>query len=401
VNPSIVLLISIASILVLLRLKVHPGPAVFVGGLVLSLLVLPARETPVIMFKTVTSLETIRLIGIIIAALTLSKLMELRGLLVRLAHTLETIGPKLAIHIVPSVIGMVPMPGGALVSATAVKGLVRRLGLSPAQATYVNFWFRHTWELSVPVYPGVIAASAVLSVPLSTVVLTMLPSIPLFLAIGGLVSYRMLRTTTCEAPESLPFNVLMRQLVIAAWPVIVLVGMVLAGVEAAIAFVVAGILLAIQQRASRKEIVEALKYGFGPKVLFLLYSVMLYKAIVEQSGAAYALFADMQSIGMPTAVILMALPMLIGLATGLSVAFVGISFTLLLPFMTSGGELNSLALFLAYIGGGLGYMVSPLHLCLILSAEFFEARLADIYRIMIPPLIGVLGAALAAYLIAA
>lgn len=399
-NPSVVLLLSIATILVLLRLKVHPGPAVFAGGLVLSLLVLPARETPLLMFNTVASLETIRLIGIIIAALTLSKLMELRGLLIRLAHALETIGPKLAIHVVPSVIGMVPMPGGALVSATAVKDLVRRLKLNPAQATYINFWFRHTWELSVPVYPGVIAASAVLAVPLSTVVLTMLPSIPLFIVLGGIVSYRMLRDVSCESQQSLPFMQLVRELVHAAWPVIILVAMVLAGVEAAIAFVIAGILLVLQQRASRSEVVAALKYGFGLKVLFLLYSVMLYKGIVEESGAAYALFSDMQSLGMPTWIILVVLPMLIGIATGLSVAFVGISFTLLLPFMMSGGELNYYALFLAYIGGGLGYMVSPLHLCLILSAEYFNARLSDIYRIMIPPLIGVVGVALLVYLIA-
>jgi len=399
-SPSLVLLLSITLILVLLRLRVHPGVAVFVGSLILSLLVLPARETPLLMFQTATSLQTIRLIGIIIAALTLSKLMELRGLLVRLARALETVGPKLAIHIVPSVIGMVPMPGGALVSATALKDLVRRLGLNPAQATYVNFWFRHTWELSVPVYPGVIAASAVLSVPLSTVVLTMLPSIPLFIFFGGLVSFRILRDTVCETRQSLTLRELTRELVHAAWPVIILVGMVLAGIEAAIAFVVTALLLAAQQRASRREITEALRYGLGLKVLFLLYSVMLYKGIVEASGTAYALFSDMQAIGMPTWIILVVLPMLIGFATGLSMAFVGISFTLLLPFMISAGELNSYALFLAYIGGGLGYMVSPLHLCLILSAEFFNARLSDIYRIMIPPLIGVIAAALAVYLIA-
>ncbi|HHE41207.1 MAG TPA: DUF401 family protein [Dehalococcoidia bacterium] len=228
----------------------------------------------------------------------------------------------------------------------------------------------------------------------------MLPSIPLFIFFGGLVSFRILRDTVCETRQSLTLRELTRELVHAAWPVIILVGMVLAGIEAAIAFVVTALLLAAQQRASRREITEALRYGLGLKVLFLLYSVMLYKGIVEASGTAYALFSDMQAIGMPTWIILVVLPMLIGFATGLSMAFVGISFTLLLPFMISAGELNSYALFLAYIGGGLGYMVSPLHLCLILSAEFFNARLSDIYRIMIPPLIGVIAAALAVYLIA-
>jgi len=400
VSPSIALLVSIACILVLLRLKVHPGPAVFVGSIALSLMVLPPLESPRLMFTTLTSLQTIRLIGIIICALTLSKLMELRGLLVKLAHTLENVGPKMAMHVVPSVIGMVPMPGGALVSATALKDLARRLDLTAAQSTYINFWFRHTWELAVPVYPAVIAASVVLAVPLSTVVVTMLPVIPLMILFGGIVSYRILRHRKSEATRTLSGRELVDDLLRASWPVILLVGFVLAGLEASFAFLIAAALLAIQQRATRAEVLQSLRYGLGPKILFLLYSVMLYKAIVEQSGAAYALFTDMQSIGMPPALILIFLPMLVGFSTGLSMAFVGISFTLLLPFMMVGGELNGYALFLAYVGGGLGYMVSPLHLCLILSAEFFNARLSDVYRLMVPPMIAVVLVGLIAYMLA-
>ena len=394
-SPSIALLISIACILILLRLKLHPGLAVFAGSIALSLMVLPALETPQLMFSTIASVQTIRLIGIIICALTLSKLMELRGLLVKLAHTLESVGPKMAMHVVPSVIGMVPMPAGALVSATALKDLARRLDLTPAQSTYINFWFRHTWELAVPVYPAVIAASVVLAVPLSTVVTTMLPVIPLMALLGGVVSYRILRDKTSEASSALSGRELIDDLLRAAWPVLLLVALVLAGMEPAFAFLIAGVLLAIQQRASKSEILRSLRYGLGPKVLFLLY-----KAIVEQSGAAYSLFADMQTIGMPPSLILIFLPMLIGFATGLSMAFVGISFTLLLPFMMVGGELNGYALFLAYVGGGLGYMVSPLHLCLFLSAEFFGARLTDVYRYMVPPMVAVVLVGLAAYILA-
>ena len=69
----------------------------------------------------------------------------------------------------------VPWPR-LLVSATAMKGLAERLKLTPGQSTYINFWFRHIWELAVPVYPSVIAASVVLAVPLSTIVVTMLPA---------------------------------------------------------------------------------------------------------------------------------------------------------------------------------------------------------------------------------
>jgi integral membrane protein (TIGR00529 family) len=397
VNPSIALLISIACILVLLRLKVHPGAAVFAGSIALSLMVLAPIETPRLMVSTITSLQTIRLISIVIFALTLSKLMELRGLLLRLAHTLESIGPKAAMHIVPSVIGMVPMPGGALVSATAIKDLARRLDLTSAQATYINYWFRHVWEFAAPVYPSVIAASVVLSVPLSTIVITMLPIIPLMAVPGGIVSYRILKDKTSTSTSSLSGREIVDDLLRAAWPVILLVAMVLAGLEAAFAFLITGVVLALQQGATKPEVLQSLRYALGPKVLFLLYSVMLYKAVVEQSGASYALFADMQSVGMPLALILVFLPMLVGFATGLSMAFVGISFTLLLPFMMVDGSLEGSALFFAYIGGAIGYMVSPLHLCLILSAEFFETRLGDVYRLMAPPLVAVFLLGLLAY----
>ena len=391
-------MISLAGVLLLLWLKLHPGLAVFLGSIILSLLVLPARQTPVLMLATITSLQTLRLIGIIICALSLSKLMELRGLLLKLAHTLETVGPKLALHVVPSVIAMVPMPAGALVSATALKDLARRLRLAPAQATFINYWFRHIWELAVPVYPAVIAASVVLSVPLSSVVTTMLPVVPLMAVFGGIASYRILRNSNAERAESLSGRQLVVELFRAAWPVLLLIGLVLGGIEAAFAFLAAGVLLAAQQRASKEEVKQALRYGFGPKVLFLLYSVMLYKGIVEQSGAAYALFTDMQTVGMPPAVILLALPALVGFATGLSMAFVGISFPLLLPFMSVAGDISGYALFLAYVGGGVGYMLSPLHLCLTLSSEFFGARLGDVYRLMALPLVGVLAAALLAFL---
>jgi len=400
VSPSIALLLSIAGILILLRLKLAPGFAVFAGCLILSLLILPPRQTPGLMLETVTSIATWRLIGIIFCSLALSKLMEMKGLLLRLSRTLEAIGPIAALHLVPAIIGLVPMPGGALVSATAVKGLVGRLGLTPAQATYVNFWFRHLWEASMPVYPAVVAASVILAVPLREVVTTMLPSIPLIAMAGAVVSWRILKGVNCERSESLTGRAFLAQLVRAAWPVMLLVGLVIGGLEAAFAFALVVVLVCIQQHMSRDEIHKAARYALNPRIMGLLYAVMLYKAIVEQSGAAYSLFEDMSALGVPPAFMLVALPMLMGFATGLSVAFVGISFPLLLPFMGNGMDFSHVALFLAYISGIVGYKASPLHLCLVLTVEYFQARLGDIYRLILPPLAAIVSVALLAYFVA-
>jgi len=98
---------------------------------------------------------------------------------------------------------------------------------------------------------------------------------------------------------------------------------------------------------------------------------------------------------------LFALPLLVGFATGLSLGFVGITFPLLLPFMASDSAVNSYALFLAYASGVAGYLLSPVHLCLILSVEYFQANLAKVYRYILPPLLAVEAIVVAIYCIAA
>ena len=384
-SPALVLFISLALVLLLLRLKVHPGGAVFCGSILLSLLVLPPAETLRLLLKAATDAQTLRLLAIVICALVMSRLMEGRGMLTKLANALEGIGPKLAIHVAPVAIGLMPLPGGAVVSAAAVKDLVRRLHLTPVQATFINFWFRHLCEFGTPIYPGVIMAGIILSVPLSFMLLHLAPIWMLMILFGSIVSWRILRHAPVPDGSSRDGESIPRQLLRSAWPVILVFVLVLAGLDAAPAFFLTVVALVLQQRMPRQEVLEGLKYGLGPKILFLLYSVMLYKNVVEVSGAADALFIDMQTAGLSHAVILIALPLLIGFSTGLSSAMVGISIPLLVPFLVSEGAVDGVSLMLAYGAGGLGYMLSPLHLCLVLSAEYFQARLASVYRLLLPP----------------
>jgi len=95
-------------------------------------------------------------------------------------------------------------------------------------------------------------------------------------------------------------------------------------------------------------------------------------------------------MGMPHVIILVLLPLLIGFSTGLSSAMVGISIPLLSPFIVPGGSVDGAALLLAYGAGGIGYLLSPLHLCLVLSADYYGAALSSVYRYLVPPALAVL-----------
>jgi integral membrane protein (TIGR00529 family) len=402
ISPSLALLASIAGILILIRLKVHPGLAIFAGSLALALLLLPPRSLPEHMFDTLIDRQTLTLLVVVASALALSRLMEVKGLLTSLAVTMERLGPRLAMHLVPATIGLVPMPAGALVSATAVRDLAGRMGLTPERVTFINYWFRHIWESSLPVYPAIIATSIILSVQLSSVTLTLLPITALIIALGTVSSYRMLKhSKRYQTEERMSKRSIAYNLLRASWPILSIVALVLAGVDAVIAFPLALVLLACQQRAKWPELKTALKYGADLQILFLLYAVMLFKATIEGAGAAYTLFSDMQYIGLPTPVLLAFLPFLIGFATGISMGFVGISLPLLVPFIALGSQVNGYALTLAYISGYVGVLLSPLHLCLILSTEYFKATLAKVYRLILPPLLAIEAVVILIYHIAA
>ncbi len=398
-SPSLALILSIVTVLSLLRFKVHPGPAVFVGSLLLSFLVLPPAETPRLILDAIIDLQTLRLLGIVLCALTMSRIMEMKGMLVRLANALEAVGPKLAIHVTPVAIGLMPLPGGAVISAAAMKDLVRRLGLSAEQATFINFWFRHLCEFATPVYPGVIMAGVFLAVPLSVILLHLAPVWILMLISGALLSWRILRDAPGSDRAEATRTSVVRELARSAWPVALVFALVLLGLDAAPAFLVTVLSLVLQQRLTLQEVERGLAYGFDLKIIFLLCAVMVFKSVVEASGAAEDLFTEMQGVGMSPLIILIVLPMLIGFSTGLSSAMVGISIPLVTPFILAGGEVNGLALMVAYGAGGMGYLLSPLHLCLILSAEYFKARLASVYRYLLPPAAAVLAGLVIIYLL--
>ncbi|MFC1861104.1 DUF401 family protein [Chloroflexota bacterium] len=394
-SPSAAILISIAGALILLRLKLHSGYAIFAGSLILALLVMPPLSTPLFMWQTLSSYQTIRFLIITTSALTLGGLMEEKGLLADLATAMEKINPKLAVHFIPAIIGFVPMPAGALVSAMASRDLFRRMGLNPEQSNFINYWFRHLWEFSIPVYPSIIIVSVLLAVPFSYLMKVLFPVTVLTIMFGAVISYWILKNV--PATKGKPAKNITIDFLKAAWPVILLVILVLSGVDAVIAFPLTLFLLALHQRVKWRELKKSLKYGLNPKMLLFLYGVMLYKMAVESSNAAHYFFSDMQSIGVPVLIMLAVLPFLIAFVTGSSTAFAAVAFPILMPFMVSDSEVNSYAILLAYVSGMIGLLVTPLHLCLIYTTEYFNSKLSKIYKYILPPYLMIEGIVILVY----
>jgi hypothetical protein len=75
--------------------------------------------------------------------------------------------------------------------------------------------------------------------------------------------------------------------------------------------------------------------------------------------------------------------MIVGLITGVTLAYIAVSFPLLLPLM--GSPVDMQLVMLAYVSGFVGVLLSPVHLCLVLTREYFHASLGGSYRLLILP----------------
>jgi hypothetical protein len=90
--------------------------------------------------------------------------------------------------------------------------------------------------------------------------------------------------------------------------------------------------------------------------------------------------------------IVMLLPFLVGGVAGITIAFVGTTFPILISLIDALGNHALLLpyLMLALATGFVGVLVSPLHLCFLMSNEYFRTTLIPVYKLMTVPLLSLL-----------
>jgi hypothetical protein len=79
------------------------------------------------------------------------------------------------------------------------------------------------------------------------------------------------------------------------------------------------------------------------------------------------------------------LPFLAGLVTGIAIGFAGAAFPIVVGFVSADATLHPIAaLVLAFSMGYAGMMLSPVHLCFLLTVDYFSASFIKVYRYLIP-----------------
>jgi integral membrane protein (TIGR00529 family) len=298
---------------------------------------------------------------------------------------------KIVAGSMPLLIGLLPSVGGAYFSAPMVDEATQGTKMSLEEKGFVNYWLRHPWEYILPLYPGILLASAISKIDLHDLITANL-TYAVFTLITGF-TFGMTRVKgVIRIDDRLSKEGIWSFIPIAT----VLLLVVIFHIELHYALIATVVALFFFYRYGPKAILSSLKHGFSLDVILLIVSIMLFKEATEASGAVRNVSHFFMQEGIPTFPILFLLPFVTGLLTGITIGFVGSTFPLILSIT---GNVSLAAISFAFASGFLGVLLSPVHVCLILTREYFKADLWGMYKMMIPAGIIVFCAAIVEYLI--
>lgn len=391
-------------ILFLIRKKLNIGYVLLIASAALFILYgMDAPNITVTIKKTVFSSIAIKLL----LALSLIRVLELilreKNILTTMTSTAKILFRKRRAVIIsmPMLIGMLPSLGGAYFSAPMVKEATSGINMSREEKAFINYWFRHPWEFILPLYPGILLASAVSNIPLYNLIKANMVYAVLLLITGFLFAMRggiekdVQKSVVNNAAAKKVLRPVLKKELASFLPIMaVLLLVVFLHMELHYALLATIIPLLFFYRYSAAEIFRAIRYGFALEVILLIFGIMLFKETLEMSGAVRNLSSFFIQQKIPLLPIICILPFTTGMLTGLTVGFVGSTFPLLINIS---GEAPLANMTLAFAAGFIGVLLSPVHLCLILTKEYFKADMWGIYKRMLPASAVIFVAALMEY----
>mgnify|MGYP005854743619 CR=1 FL=1 len=393
-------------------MRLHLSLSLFAGSVVLAFWMgLGAYALTGIILTSAMNLQTIGILLIVWLIMVMSKIMKEAGQMDRLVASFSRLSgdPRTVGSVMTALIGLLPMPGGALFSAPMVDASLARLPVNKEQKTIINYWFRHIWEYWWPIFPGVILALALLKVETWIYISSMAPVTIISIGAGVLFILRPIRHTGQEETRQISWQAF-RGFLKEIFPILiiiifVLLQAVLKGVlaMAGLSFVLPGALAILPGLVAALIWVAASNHLPGYRIraavldrgsvslLLLIMAIMVFQGVLKESQAALQIRSELLAYEIPVALVIMLLPFIAGFITGIGVGFVGTSFPLIIPMFPENslaGYLSSAAL--AFTFGFMGMMLSPVHLCFLVTKDYYGASLIKSYRYLLLPALTVM-----------
>lgn len=334
---------------------------------------------------------SVQLYIIIVCVLFISTIQKTEKMFDRLTASLNSIfrDNRIVAIVAPAMIGFLPMPGGALVSAPLVDAAARDMDIRPEFKTFLNYWFRHVWEFVWPIYAGLLLFQAMSGIPLKKIIL--IQSLYTILnIISGIVitslylgEKKVKNSYTAEKRRSLP---VLKDFLEGIWPVVTILILFFAfSLPLYLSLMSTSVILVLIKRIIPKRIIKILFSGFIFKTLALIASVLIFQNIINISDIFKTFSGNDISFNIMVMIIFF-VSFSTGFLTGVNTAYIAIAYPLLLPLFSGNENFINISIYI-YVTGFAGVLLSPLHLCFVLTNEYFKSTLVKVYKYLTPPVL--------------
>jgi len=363
-------------------------------------------EAVSVIFQAITAPETVDLVLIVGIITALAGLMHRNNFFEKMVEALRNLlgNDRLTLMLIPGLVGSMPMAGGAIVSAPIVDHLGGQLNLSTSRRSAANNIFRHSWYFIFPLWPTFVLSTRLGGISVQELIMVQWPlTVAMLLAgyyfvmapikgsVGKTAETRVRKKTgKTKIAEARTFTkycspILVSLLLHLAFGIHLALSLIF-GMGLALLLEVLG-----ERRASFRwsrvpmQILRDVNYDVTGAML----AIMVFRAAIEQTDTFELLMLGMLDLGVPLYVIAAGLAAVMGFVTGQHTGTLAIVLPVMVPMATAAGEPVAVYVMVAYCFAFLTYLISPLHLCQILTNDYFDVAVLQVYRIYVPVLLAV------------
>ena len=384
--------ISLGAILIADRIIKNLAISVLAGSFLLALLSKRTLAGAItIAAHRIWNFDSCMLFALIFLMITMSNQIKENNIMGAMTDGLkERFAGKVLLVSVAALIGLIPMPGGALFSAPLVEACDTEHQLSSDTKTRINYWFRHVWEYWFPLYAGVIM----------TLQITGLEFYQLFLANISMSFIHIYAGYVCilkglHLPGK-PHQTAKKKPV---WRYMLPIIIIIAG-----SFILSGTVPALKNTSKYLPLILSILVAIittqvwkplektawvhlmvakntwrmvAVVVAITVYSGFIGAPLANGSHLMDVMRQELSQAGIPTILLIAILPLVSGIATGIALGFVGTSFPIIFSLLGPNPELKNILIMviIGYSFGQIGQLLSPVHVCNVVTNRFFNTNL--------------------------
>ena len=355
--------------------------ALAVAGLVLGLFSLPLANIPEQLLAVVTSPRVVLLAFAYGLIPLIGGVLNRAGRFREMADNLP-IGRRAFLSFTPAFVGLLPVPGGAMLSAPMVKEV--GADLSGDHGFSINIWFRHILVLVYPLSSLLICAQLA-QVDTYVAAALLLPGAALMFVAGWFLLIRRVPNGEKDKRQTEAKKWLIPAAIILAAPAIHLTvksafPALLEQVPLALGVFGTFVLAALYGKTDVPGLVEVWKktkpWKFSLMVLFMFFFLNTFQAT---SIPGYFATLEYSQV-----LLLVPAAFVIAFLTGR----IPVAFSIILPIYLAkfgGGAMPVHVFAVFYFSVFLGYMVSPLHPCVLVTLGIFQTNLRAFFARLAAP----------------